>query len=422
MTAVAEPLRDDAPDSSETFQTRNILTIVGGHFVHDMYPAFVPALLPLILEKLAIPLGLAGTLQLAMSIPSLFSVLVGWLGDRFSVRYLVIITPAITATLVTLTGLMPGYAALVILLFAAGVSGAAFHAPAPAMIARISGRQLGKGMGFFMAAGELGRSLGPLLVAFALTEWGLEGIWRVMVFGWLATGILYLRLRSIPARSRKTMNLRSVLPHLRRVFIPLLGVMMLRGMLVSALSFYLVYYLNVDVGISLANAALMLALYEMAGVGGALAGGMLSDRFGRRRTVFIATLLGAALQVLFLLVVNTRLEWMPLALIPLGFASLAVTPVLQAVVQDQFPENRATASGLFILYAFLTRSFNALVLGLVGERLGLEAAFLIAALASLVVLPLIARLPDSPEHASFRADVTPPGRAFADRLRFRKRK
>ena len=403
MTAVARPVSEDAPDSSETFQTQDILTIVSGHFVHDMYSAFIPTLLPVILKKLAIPLGLAGTLQLAMSIPSLFSVLVGWLGDRFSVRYLVIFTPAITATLITLSGVMPGYATLIILLFAAGMSGAAFHAPAPAMVARLSGRQLGKGMGFFMAAGELGRSLGPLLVAFALTEWGLEGIWRVMIFGWLASGILFFRLRRIPARSRKTLNLRSVLPHMRRVFIPLLGVMMLRGMFSSSLSFYLVYFLNQDLGMEHANAALMLALYELAGVGGALTGGMLSDRIGRRRTVFIATSVGAALQVVFLLVINFRLEWIPLALIPLGFVSLSVTPVLQAVVQDQFPENRATASGLFILYAFLTRSFNALALGLIGERLGLEAAFTIAIFASLMALPMILRLPGSPRREPVRA-------------------
>ena len=190
---------------------------------------------------------------------------------------------------------------------------------------------------------------------------------------------------------------------MRRVFIPLLGVMMLRGMFSSSLSFYLVYFLNQDLGMEHAKAALMLALYELAGVGGALTGGMLSDRIGRRRTVFIATSVGAALQVVFLLVINFRLEWIPLALIPLGFVSLLVTPVLQAVVQDQFPENRATASGLFILYAFLTRSFNALALGLIGERLGLEAAFTIAIFASLMALPMILRLPGSPRREPVRA-------------------
>ena len=121
--------------------------------------------------------------------------------------------------------------------------------------------------------------------------------------------------------------------------------MIMRGMLVSSLSFYMVYYLNVDIGLQLDQAALMLALFELAGVGGALAGGMLSDRYGRRSTVFVATVFGALLLFVFMLVVRTDVAWVPVALIPLGFVSLSITPVLQAVVQDQFPDNRATASG-----------------------------------------------------------------------------
>jgi FSR family fosmidomycin resistance protein-like MFS transporter len=106
------------------------------------------------------------------------------------VRYLVILAPAITATLISLLGWMPTYWSTAILLFAVGVSVAAFHAPAPAMIAHIAGRQVGKGMSFFMASGELGRAVGPLLVGYALTNWGIEGMWRLAIFGWLATAVL----------------------------------------------------------------------------------------------------------------------------------------------------------------------------------------------------------------------------------------
>ncbi|MCE2489944.1 MAG: MFS transporter [Anaerolineae bacterium] len=210
------------------------------------------------------------------------------------------------------------------------------------------------------------------------------------------------------------------MPHMRRVFIPLLGVMIMRGMLVSSLSFYMVYYLNVDIGLQLDHAALMLALFELAGVGGALAGGMLSDRYGRRSTVFIATVLGGVLLAVFLFVVKTNVAWVPIALVPLGFVTLSITPVLQAVVQDQFPDNRATASGLFILYAFLTRSVNALVLGMVGERFGLDAAFTLAIIASIVALPLIARLPGPPDGSGQAYKSSPLG-PLAEAFSFLKR-
>ncbi|MCZ7670309.1 MAG: hypothetical protein M5U34_25670 [Chloroflexi bacterium] len=48
------------------------------------------------------------------------------------------------------------------MLLAVGVSVACFHAPAPAMIAKLSGPRVGKGMSIFMASGELGRALGPV--------------------------------------------------------------------------------------------------------------------------------------------------------------------------------------------------------------------------------------------------------------------
>ena len=41
----------------------------------------------------------------------------------------------------------------------AGLSVAAFHATAPVAVAYLSGNRLGRGMGFFMVGGELGRRI-----------------------------------------------------------------------------------------------------------------------------------------------------------------------------------------------------------------------------------------------------------------------
>ena len=62
------------------------------------------------------------------------------------------------------------------LMFAIGVSVAAFHAPAPAMIGRVSGVRIGLGMSIFMASGELARAAGPLIAVWAVATWGLEGL------------------------------------------------------------------------------------------------------------------------------------------------------------------------------------------------------------------------------------------------------
>lgn len=384
----------DTPHEEE-FETNRILLISGGHFVHDTFSAFISPLLPLLIDKLGLTLALAGSLSVFTQVPSLLSVVVGYLADRFSVRYMVIFAPAFTATLATLIGFMPTYATAAMLLFTLGLGVMAFHAPAPAMIAHISGNKVGRGMSIFMAGGELGRTVGPLLVGFGVTQWGLDGLWRLMVFGWLASAILYVRLRDVSAKRdpRKTKT-SPLFKKFARVFAPLFGVMVFRNLVVSSLSVFMVVYL-VDVrGYELPLATGALALYELAGVAGALTGGTLSDRFGRRQTIMLAVLLSAFFMLVF---ANVDGIFLIPVLLLLGFTSLSVTPIFQALVQDQLPETRATASGMFILYAFIIRAINIMVAGVLGDAVGLQTTFMIMAGLSLLSLPIILMLPSSPK-------------------------
>jgi len=393
MTTATADIDNQAKRES-TFDYGRILLICSGHFVHDVYSAFISPLLPLLIDKLGLTLVMAGSLPVFMQAPSLLGPLIGYLADRISVRYLVIFAPAITATLATLIGFMPTYGTAALLLFCVGVNIMAFHAPAPAMIAHVAGGKVGRGMSFFMAAGELARSVGPLLVGFGVAEWGMEGLWRLMFFGWLSSAVLFWRLRDVSAKRevRKTKTM-QMLRRFARVFAPLLGVMLLRNMAASSLGIFMVVYL-VDIrGFELTLATGALALYEFSGVGGALMGGTLSDRFGRRKMVAGAAICSALLMLVFVHVEGALM--IPL-LIGMGFTALSVSPVFLALVQDQLPENRATANGMFMLYAFGVRAINVMMVGALGDALGLQKAFIAAALISLLCLPVIITLPSTP--------------------------
>ena len=221
MTTAAVETPSEAQRGS-AFDYGRILLICLGHFVHDIYSAFIAPLLPLLIDKLGLSLLMAGSLPVFMQAPSLLGPFIGYLADRFTVRYLVIFAPAITATLATLIGFMPTYGTAALLLFCVGVNIMAFHAPAPAMIAHVAGGKVGRGMSFFMASGELARSVGPLLVGFGVAEWGMQGLWRLMFFGWLATAVLFWRLRDVSAkRAPRKGKAKPVLRRFARVFAPL---------------------------------------------------------------------------------------------------------------------------------------------------------------------------------------------------------
>lgn len=384
---------DSLPLNSATqnpeFQTAQAAPVLAGHFVHDIYTSMAPSLLPVLMEKLALNLKGAGMLSAIMQIPGLLNPLIGYVADKASVRYFIILAPAITGTLVSLIGLAPSYWTIAILLFGAGISNAMFHAPAPALVARASGRRVGLGMSLFMATGELGYSVGPLLAVWAVTTWSLEGLWRLMFLGWGVSLVLFWRLNHLTTTVDKPGSLRAMLPGVWRVFVPIIVFNLFRNPLIEALTTYLPTFMSLQ-GANLWISGSSLAVVELSGVPGALLMGMYGDRLGRKRMLSAAVIAAALLMLVFLRVDG----WLQAALlVALGFTAFATAPVIQAIVQEQFPNNRAVANGLFMMIIFVLRPIGTFLVGALGDWLGLPTAYSIAALASLLMLPAVWALP-----------------------------
>ena len=119
---------------AEQFHTGEVITVAGGHFFQGSFSAFLVPLLPLLQERLGTGYAATGGLAIFMQLPSLLNPFIGYAADRVSLRYFIILAPGVTATLLSSLGLFHSYLALALLLLAAGISVAAFHAPAPAMI------------------------------------------------------------------------------------------------------------------------------------------------------------------------------------------------------------------------------------------------------------------------------------------------
>jgi len=386
MATEALPLNQP---QEQTFETAHVAPIVGAHFVNDIYTAFVAPLLPVIIEKLSLSLTAAGSLTAILQLPAVLNPFIGYLADRISLRYFVIFAPAVTATFISMIGFANSYLALALLFFATGISVAAFHAPAPAMIARVSGRQVGLGMSLFMAGGELARTLGPIIAVWAVSLWGLDGIYRLVIPGWATSLILLWGLRGIPANPARASSLAGLKPALRSLFLPLLVIVFFRNFMLDSLVTYLPTYMNMQ-GASLWLAGAALSVLELAGVGGALLSGPLSDRNGRKLILLAATLVSSLLMLLFLQVSGW---WIVPVLLLLGFTALSTGPVMLAIVQDQLPEHRAMGNGLYMTISFLIRPVAILAIGAIGDRAGLQSAYFWSALISLLAIPAILALP-----------------------------
>jgi FSR family fosmidomycin resistance protein-like MFS transporter len=369
-----------------------VVTITAGHAVHDTYSAFLAPLLPVFKDSMLLSNTQLGLLTVFLNIPSLVQPVLGYLGDRIDLRTLVMLAPAVAGVTMSLLGVAPGYAALALLLIVAGLNSANLHAVAPVMAGRLSGDRLGRGMGFWMVGGELGRTLGPLIIVTAVTRLGLQGTPWLMAFGFLASLLVYLGLRSVPMqiprdgeRPASWQALRSMGPFL----VPLAAILAVRALMIGALTTYLPVFLSEE-GATLWRAGAALSVLQAAGVVGALLGGALSDRVGRR----VILMLSLLLTPLFMLAFLATEGWGQFLLLPaLGLTSLSTAPAIMALVQESFPQSRSLANGVYMALNFLIQSGAVLVLGALGDRFGLRLAFTVSAAVPLLGLPFLLLFP-----------------------------
>lgn len=379
-------------DRINRFQTEKILALSIGHFIHDVYSSFLSPLLPLLIEKLSLTLTQAGFLSTIMQLPALLNPYIGVLADRISVRYFVILAPAMTAVPMSLIGMAPGYGILLILLFITGISVSIFHVPAPVMVAHLSAARKGRGMSFFMTGGELARTIGPLVAVAGVSFMGFEKFYPVMIFGLISSGWLYLKLRDVPLGASRTNRGMSALETWRQmhyVLWPLAVILVSRGFMHASLTAFLPTYINLESG-NLWLAGTALTLFEGAGVAGVLTAGSMSDLFGRRKTLLVS--LVSAPVCLFVFTITGG--WFRIAtLLVTGFTLLSTTPVMLALVQEHARHSPAAANGLFMMISFMARSAVVVVVGLIADNIGLQTTYLISAAMGLIGIPFIFKLP-----------------------------
>ncbi len=378
----------------QEFQTEGAAVIASAHAVHDTYSGFLPALLPLLIEKFVLTNSAAGLLTVFYQIPSLLQPLIGRLADKRNLRLLIVFAPALTGLAMSSLGLAPAYSYAVFLLIIAGISSSTLHATGPVILSAFSGNRLGHGMSFWMVGGEIGRVLGPIVTVTAVAYLGFEGLPWLALAGMLTSVFLYFKLSHVSTNGEKQieqLHWREGLHQLRKVMLPLAVIIFLNNLALTTLTNFLPTYLT-RTGVTLWMAGFSLTVLETAGVVGAFLAGGLSDKFGRHRLLTISYLISPVLIVLF---VNTKLAFKLPLLMLLGFFILSTTPVIMATVLENAPNQRSFANGIYMATNSILHAIAILLVGFVSDRIDLRFTLLLSA-GLLPLCTLLVRLLPKP--------------------------
>jgi FSR family fosmidomycin resistance protein-like MFS transporter len=373
-----------------------VLAVSGCHLTHDVYGAFVSTILPVLTERYGIPIGAAGGLASAYRLPSILQPFLGYWADRYDARMLVVTLPVATALAVTLLGLAPTYWAALALLLLAGLSSAAFHPAAGALVSWAGGDRRGRAVAYFSTGGEIGRMLGPLLIASVLFYYlAIEQIVLLVIPALAMCAYAFVQIAGRGARIVRPpppAALRAAIAAQRGPLLLMGTIVLLRSLSIASFQTYLPTFMTAG-GSSLQTAGLALTIYEVGAVCGQLVGGGLSDRFGRRRLMLLSQ--ATAGPALF-----AALSY---AQEPAGFALLALGGLLAvsagsvqvAVMQELLPGNRSVATGISYFLSFESSVVATLVIGLAAQMFGLANALSVSVWLSMASLPFTLMLPET---------------------------
>ena len=81
------------------------------------------------------------------------------------------------------------------------------------------------------------------------------------------------------------------------------------------------------------------------------------------------------------------------ALVLVRFTLLSTTPVMLALVQEHAGSSPSAANGFFIMISFIARSAVVVVVGFVGDQIGLKSTYFVSAFLGLAAVPFVLKLP-----------------------------
>jgi FSR family fosmidomycin resistance protein-like MFS transporter len=373
-----------------------VIRIASVHFVVDGYGNILAPLLPLIIARLDLTLAAAGTLTMLFQLAaSVSQVGFGHLADRWRPRGLLLAGPVVAVALLSFVGAATSFWMLAAILIAGGLGAAAFHPPAAALAHRLGGDRPGLAMSVHITGGSLGFSLGPLMFAPFAQRFGLEWTTVLVVPGLIVVAYLLMRVPHVDFPRTGRQGFGALRPYARPLGL-LYVIVVLRTLTSIAFATFMPVMLTRQ-GMSLAYSGTVVAILLFAsGLGGFL-GGPAADRFGPRRVIAVSLVL--SVPFLFASLLTTGLPFIGLVALG-GFFLQSTLPVNVTFGQSLAPVSAATVSSLMMGFAWGTGGLSVPFVGMVADRIGIEATLLWLSLvplaAAALALPLPERVPLSP--------------------------
>lgn len=386
-----------APTRARSGTYLTVLVVLGmSHLLNDLIQSLIPASYPILKESYALDFAQIGMITLTFQIAgSLLQPVMGMITDRHPAPY-----SPVVGMMFTLSGLVSlayahSYEMILVSVALIGIGSSIFHPEATRMARYAAGGQQGLAQGIFQVGGQAGGALGPVFAALIIVPFGQSSLsWfaalallAMVLLGWIGSKQKQISAEFMAMRSVAKKGMADIAPHAPRTIA--IGMLVLMVLMFSKnaygesfRSFY-TFYLMDRFGLSIQSSQMMLFIFLLASAAGALMGGIIGDRIGRYRMIWISVLGPLPLT---LILPYADLFWTGILTVMINLIMASAFASILIYAMELMPNRIGLIGGLFYGLNFGLGGIAAALLGYLADSYGVEQVYRMCSFLPLVGL------------------------------------
>lgn len=357
------------------------------HLLNDLIQSMIPAVYPLLKEAYRLDFVQIGLITLAFQVTSsLLQPVLGYLTDRKPWPYAMVAGMGATLTGLLSLAFAQSYAMVLVAAALVGTGSAVFHPEATRMARHAAAGRQGLAQGVFQVGGHAGYATGPLLAAAVVVPNGQHSLsWfsgivlvAMLLMAWIGSRYSAFRREQIAAKAHADDVASHGLSrgHILLAMAVLIAILFSKNAYTASFTSYYTFYLIERFQVPVQLSQILLFLYLVVGAVGVIIGGMIGDRIGRQRVIWLS-ILGCLPFALAL--PQADLVWTVILSVIISFIMASAFSAILIYAIDLVPHRVGLVGGLFYGLAFGLGGLAAAGLGALADRIGIVQVFALCA-------------------------------------------
>ncbi len=370
------------------------------HMLNDMMQSMISALYPMFKRDFNLDYTQIGLIALTFQLTAaLLQPAVGMATDKKPMPFSLAVGMGSTLIGLLMLSVAHNYSLILVSAALVGVGSSVFHPESSRVARAASGGRYGMAQSLFQVGGNAGSAIGPLLASVVVIARGQSSVawfsFAALVGMLILTRVGYwyrTNMPMTPVRARAQAAGGVVLTRGRVVFaITILAALTFsKNVYTASLGSYLTFYLIDRFGMTLPDAQIHLFVFMAAVAAGTLLGGPMTDRVGRKATMWIS-ILGVLPFTVALPYAN--LFFTDALLVIIGLLMASAFPAIMVYAQELVPGRVGMIAGIFFGFAFGLGGVGAAAMGRIADATSISYVYTIASFLPVIGL-LTALLPN----------------------------